>query len=112
LLNDYFDHSTSILISTHQVEEIEALLTHLLFINAGQIVLDSAMDEIGEIYAEVLVAPDQWHSAEALGPIHSREILGKKSMIFEDVPQDELVALGEVHVPSVADLFVAKMRGQ
>ena len=110
LLNDYFDHETSIIISTHQVEEIESLLTHLLFINGGRIVLDCAMDEIDEIYSEVLVPPDNWQRADALVPIHSRDILGQKAMIFENVPGDELKALGELHVPSVADLFVAKMR--
>lgn len=110
LLNDYFDHKTSIVISTHQVEEIEPLLTQLLFINNGQIVLDCAMDELSEIYSEVLVAPDHWQKAEALGPIHHRELLGQKAMIFENIPQQELEPLGELHVPSVADLFVAKMQ--
>lgn len=110
LLNDYFDHETSIVISTHQVEEIEPLLTHLLFINNGQIVLDCAMDEISEIYGEVLVPPENWAAADGLDPIHSRDMLGQKAMIFENIPGQELAALGEVHVPSVADLFVAKMQ--
>lgn len=110
LLNDYFDHQTSIIISTHQVEEIESLLTHLLFINGGRIVLDSAMDSISESYSEVLVSPDHWQQAEALAPIHSRDVLGQRAMIFENSPQDQLAALGEIHVPSVADLFVAKMQ--
>lgn len=110
LLNDYFDHETSIIVSTHQVEEIESLLTHLLFINDGRIVLDCAMDQLEDIYTEVLVAPEQFVSATARGPIHSRDILGKKAMIFENVDRDELAALGEVHSPSVADLFVAKMQ--
>ncbi len=110
LLNDYFDHKTSIVISTHQVEEIESLLTHLLFINSGQIVLDCAMDEIDDIYSEVLVAPDRWKEADALDPIHSRDILGQKAMIFENVDKETLSNFGEIHVPSVADLFVAKMQ--
>jgi ABC-2 type transport system ATP-binding protein len=110
LLNDYFDHKTSIVISTHQVEEIESLLTHLLFINGGRIVLDSAMEELDEIYHEVLVSPERWKEADALGPIHCREMLGQKAMIFENVPRQELSQLGELHVPSVADLFVAKMQ--
>lgn len=110
LLNDYFDHKTSIVISTHQVEEIEPLLTHLLFINGGRIVLDCAMDEISDIYAEVLVSPNQWKEADALDPIHSREVLGQKAMIFENIPRDELEHFGELGSPSVADLFVAKMR--
>lgn len=110
LLNDYFDHETSIVISTHQVEEIEPLLTHLLFINNGQIVLDCAMDDISEIYGEVLVPPENWAAANGLDPIHARDMLGQKAMIFENIPGEELAALGEVHVPSVADLFVAKMQ--
>jgi len=109
LLNDYFDNETSIIISTHQVEEIESLLTHLLFINGGRIVLDCAMDEIDEIYSEVLVSPNNLQRANALAPIHSRDILGQKAMIFENVPREELESLGESHAPSVADLFVAKM---
>ena len=110
LLNDYFDHKKSIVISTHQVEEIESLLTHLLFIDGGQIVLDCAMDDVSEIYAEVVVPPERWRQAEAMEPIHSREVLGQKAMIFENIPRNELTALGELHSPSVADLFVAKMR--
>lgn len=110
LLNDYFDNETSIIISTHQVEEIESLLTHLLFINGGRIVLDCPMDEIDEIYSEVLVPPNNLQLANALSPIHSRDILGQKAMIFENVPREELKNLGELHAPSVADLFVAKMR--
>lgn len=109
LLNDYFDHTTSIIISTHQVEEIESLLTHLLFIDRGQIVLDSAMDDLSEKYVEVLVSPEKLDEASALSPIRSREVIGKKSMIFEDVPRSQLEGLGELHVPSVADLFVAKL---
>ncbi|HAT28686.1 MAG TPA: multidrug ABC transporter ATP-binding protein, partial [Gammaproteobacteria bacterium] len=105
LLNDYFDNETSIIISTHQVEEIESLLTHLLFINGGRIVLDCPMDEIDEIYSEVLVPPNNLQLANALSPIHSRDILGQKAMIFENVPREELKNLGELHTPSVADLF-------
>ena len=111
LLNEYFDHSTSIVISTHQVEEIESLLTHLLFINQGRIMLDCAMDELDQIYAEVLVSPEQLAAARALMPIHTRDMLGQKAMIFEKVPRAELTGLGELHTPSVADLFVARMQG-
>jgi ABC-2 type transport system ATP-binding protein len=109
LLNDYFDNETSIIISTHQVEEIESLLTHLLFINEGRIVLDCSMDEIDGIYSEVLVPPNNLQRANALAPIHSRDVLGQKAMIFENVAKEELKNLGELHAPSVADLFVAKM---
>jgi len=111
LLNDYFDSQTSIVISTHQVEEIESLLTHLLFINNGKIALDCAMDDLSEIYAEALVPPELWAQAQALAPIHEREVMGKKAMIFENVSAESLAPFGELHVPSVADLFVAKMRG-
>ena len=110
LLNDYCDNQTSIIISTHQVEEIESLLTHLLFIDGGKIILDSAMDDLASKYAEVLVSPDDWARAGALAPIYSRDLLGKKAMIFEDIAADDLAILGDVSVPSVADLFVAKMR--
>ncbi|MFT7685627.1 MAG: ABC-2 type transport system ATP-binding protein [Candidatus Azotimanducaceae bacterium] len=110
LLNDYFDHETSIIISTHQVEEIESLLTHLLFIDQGRIVLDSAMDDLSEKYHEVVVEASKVAEAEALGPISTREMLGRKSMIFENVAREVLAPLGELHVPSVADLFVAKMK--
>ena len=109
LLNDYFDNETSIIISTHQVEEIESLLTHLLFINGGRIVPDCPMDEVDEIYSEVLVPSNNLQRANALAPIHSRDMLGQKAMIFENVPKEELKNLGELHAPSVADLFVAKM---
>jgi ABC-2 type transport system ATP-binding protein len=110
LLNDYFDKETSIIITTHQVEEIETLLSHLLFIDRGKIVLDSAMDDLPKRYAQVLVEPEQVSLAEAFQPIHVREMLGRKSMIFENIDQATLAPLGELHVPSVADLFVAKMQ--
>jgi len=110
LLNDYFDKETSIIISTHQVEEIESLLSHLLFIDHGQIVLDSTMDDLPRHYTQVLVEPEQLAKAEAMLPIHVRDMLGRKSMIFENVDQASLAPLGEIHVPSVADLFVAKMQ--
>ena len=110
LLNDYFDHQTSIIISTHQVEEIESILTHLLFINKGKIVLDAAMDNLSEQYLEVLVKPEYVEQALALGPIYTRDMLGKKNMIFERGDRTQLEGFGEINVPSVADLFVAKMQ--
>ena len=110
LVNDYFDHNTSIIISTHQVEEIESLLTHLIFIDEGKIVLSSSMEDLPKKYGEVLVAPENIERALEYSPIHSREMLGKRSMIFEDVSAETLSSLGELHTPSVADLFVAKMR--
>ncbi|MCZ6504112.1 MAG: ABC transporter ATP-binding protein [Gammaproteobacteria bacterium] len=110
LLNDYFDHNTSIVISTHQVEEIESLLTHLIFIDEGQIVLSCSMEELPNLYSEVLVGPENVERALKHSPIHSREMLGKRSMIFENVSAVTLGGLGEVHTPSIADLFVAKMQ--
>ncbi|MEE8114001.1 MAG: ABC transporter ATP-binding protein [Nitrososphaerales archaeon] len=110
LLNDYFDHNTSIVISTHQVEEIESLLTHLIFIDEGRIVLSCSMEELPNLYSEVLVGPENVERALKHSPIHSREMLGKRSMIFENVSAVTLEGLGEVHTPSVADLFVAKMQ--
>lgn len=112
LLDDYFDRNMSIIVSTHQVEEVESLLTHLLFIDAGEIVLDSAMDDLAGTYTELLVSPDNVERALALGPIHVREVIGKKSLIFEGVPAQDLAGLGEAGVPSVSDLFVAKLSGQ
>jgi len=110
LLNDYFDHETSIVISTHQVEEIESLLSHLLFINRGEIVLDSSMDDLADQYRQVLVNPEHVEKALSLGPLISRDLLGKKNMIFENADVEVLKHLGELHVPSVTDLFVAKMQ--
>lgn len=110
LLNDYYDGNRTIIISTHQVEEIETLLSHLLFINKGKIVLDTLMSELCEVYTEVLVDADKMAVADACGPIHVRELLGKKSYTFESVPKERLEVLGELQTPSVADLFVAKLK--
>jgi len=110
LLTDYFDHETSIIISTHQVEEIETLLSHLLFIDQGNIVLDSPMDNLADSFCEVIVKPELTDRARGLNPIHIRESLGQKSMIFENVDRSYLAPLGELQVPSVADLFVAKLQ--
>lgn len=111
LVNDYFDHDTSIIISTHQVEEIESLLTHLLFIDDGLIVLDCPMEDLSEQYHELVISNEANEArAMSLSPIHVRQVLGKKAMTYELAPRDELEALGEVHTPSVADLFVAKMQ--
>ena len=112
LINDYCDKQVSIIISTHQVEEIESLLTHLLFIDKGKIVLDIAMDDLAEKYSEVLVSPDKLARAETLRPIYSRDLLGKKAMIFETGAANDLTTLGELSVPSVADLFVATMQNE
>ncbi|MEX2468831.1 MAG: ABC transporter ATP-binding protein [Pseudohongiellaceae bacterium] len=110
LLNDYYDGDRTIIISTHQVEEIETLLSHLIFINKGRIVLDEAMHDLPHRFAEVIVSPEHKAAADALQPIHRRSLLGKQSYTFEGVPRERLAGLGEVITPSVADLFVAKMR--
>lgn len=110
LLNEYYDGDCTIIISTHQVEEIEALLSHLIFIKNGRITLDSDMNDLADRYFEVVVDPDKLIAADTLEPIHTRELLGKKSYMFEDVPRQQLEPLGEVLTPTVADLFVAKMK--
>ena len=110
LLNDYYDSDRTIVISTHQVEEIEALLTHLIFINKGRIALSAKMTDLADIYTEVVVDPEHITQADALNPIHIRELLGKKSYTFESVPKAQLQPLGELYTPSVADLFVAKLK--
>ena len=111
LLNDYFDGERTILITTHQVEEIENLLTDIMFINAGKIILDTSMDAISESFTELLTSGADAEAARALGPLHERDIFGKHVMTFENVGRDKLEGLGELHTPSVADLFVAKVKG-
>ncbi|NNF60806.1 MAG: ABC transporter ATP-binding protein [Gammaproteobacteria bacterium] len=111
LLNDYFDEQRTIVVTTHQVEEVENILTDLLFINNGRIVLNESMDDVAEKYVELLVKPEHSDAARALGAIHEREVLGKRLFLFQDVARDRLSELGELHRPSIADLFVAKMQG-
>ena len=110
LLNDFYDENRTIIVSTHQVEEIETLLSHLVFINKGKIVLDSLMSDLPGIYTEVLVDADKIAQADSLQPINVRELLGKKSYTYESVPIEQLAVLGELRTPSVADLFVAKLK--
>jgi ABC-2 type transport system ATP-binding protein len=112
LLNDYFDKDRTILLTTHQVEEIEHLLTDVLFISHGRILLDSSVEDLAQRYVQVLVSPDQAERARALAPFHERkEVFGRYSMFFEGRAADELDAFGETRTPSIADLFVAKMQG-
>jgi ABC-2 type transport system ATP-binding protein len=114
LLEDYFDEEKTIVITTHQVEEVEHILTDLMFIRDGKIVLSASMDEIGERYAEVMVSADKLNAAKALAPIDSRTMFGKSVMLFDTangVSRAQLAALGETRNPSVADLFVATMKG-
>ncbi len=111
LLEDYFDENKTIVITTHQVEEVEHILTDLMFIRDGKIVLSASMDELGERYTEVMVANDKVNAANALQPIDQRSVFGKSVMLFDGVPRAQLSALGETRNPSVADLFVATMKG-
>jgi len=110
LLNEYYDGDCTIIISTHQVEEIETLLSHLIFIKNGRITLDSSMNKLADRYFEVVVDPDKLIAADTLDPIYTRELLGKKTYMFEDVPLQQLKPLGKVLTPTVADLFVVKMK--
>lgn len=109
LLTEYFDERRTIIVTTHQVEELERILTHLMFINDGRIVLDETMDSIGDKFTELLVAPQQVEAARELGPIHEHQVLGKHLFLFEGQSRDKLLELGEPHNPSIADLFVAKI---
>jgi ABC-2 type transport system ATP-binding protein len=109
LLNDYFDHSRTIVVTTHQVEEVQDVLTDLMFINRGRIVLECSMEEFEARYVEVMVNPEQIAAARALKPIHERPLFGRSVLLFDRVNRDQLAALGEVRRPSVADLFVAVM---
>ena len=111
LLEDYFDEQKTIIITTHQVEEVEHILTDLMFIRDGKIVLAATMDEVGERYTEVMVPQDKVHAANALQPIDRRTVFGKSVMLFDGVPRPQLSALGETRNISVADLFVATMKG-
>ena len=111
LLSDYFDENKTIIVTTHQVEEIEHILTDLVFIRDGKIALAATMDEVGERYAEVLVNPDKAEAARALKPLNERTIFGKSIFLFDGIERARLAALGELHKPSVADLFVATMKG-
>ncbi len=110
LLNDYYDNDRSIIITTHQVEEIEPILTDLLFIQRGRIVLDSSMDQIKDRFCEVMVNADRVAEARALSPMSERQIMGKTIMLFKDIARDRLETLGETHNPGVSDLFVATMQ--
>jgi ABC-2 type transport system ATP-binding protein len=111
LLEDYFDENKTILVTTHQVEEIEHILTDLMFIRDGRIVLDADMDRVGERFIEVMVETDRADAARALDPIDERTVFGKHIFLFDGVERARLEALGETRRPSVSDLFVATMKG-
>jgi ABC-2 type transport system ATP-binding protein len=110
LLNDYMDEERTILVTTHQVEEVEQLLTDVMFIENGKIVLDTPVEAIGDRYAQLIVKPDQLAAARALGPFSERAVLGRHVLFYEHVPRAGLGALGELGTPTIADLFVARMQ--
>jgi ABC-2 type transport system ATP-binding protein len=112
LLNDYFDGNRTIVVTTHQVEEIEHVLTDLMFIHRGRIVLSCSMEEFEARYSEVAVHPDQVAAARALKPIHERRVLGRSVLLFDGIERKQLAAFGEVRTPSIADLFVAVIGSQ
>jgi ABC-2 type transport system ATP-binding protein len=109
LLNDYFDRRRTIVVTTHQVEEIQQVLTDLMFINHGRIMLNCSMEEFESRYAEVMVTPKHVAAARALRPLHERQVFGRSILLFDHADRQQLAALGEVHTPSIADLFVAVM---
>jgi ABC-2 type transport system ATP-binding protein len=115
LLNDYFDRSRTIVVTTHQVEEVQHVLTDLMFINRGRIVLDCSMEQFEARYVEVIVLPEQLAAARAIKPIHERQVFGRSILLFDHLDRaqvaEQLSKLGEVHTPSIADVFVAVMGG-
>ena len=112
LLSDYFDGSRTIVLATHQVEEIELILTDVMFIDRGRIVLARSMEEVESRYSEVRVHPDQVPAARALLPMHERQGFGCNILLFDSVDRQRLAAFGEVRTPGIADLFVAVMAAQ
>ena len=112
LLNDYFDEKRTIVVTTHQVEEIQDVLTDLMFINHGRIVLNETMDDIEKKFVEVMVKPDNAGRARQLTPVYERDDFGRSVFLFDSVNADQLRELGETRTPSVADLFVAKIKGE
>ena len=111
LLNDYFDGERTIVITTHQVEEIENLLTDVMFINDGQIVLNASMDALPDQFAELMTSGQSAEEARKLGPVYEREVFGKNVLIFDGISREKLSSFGEVRTPDIADLFVAKVKG-
>jgi ABC-2 type transport system ATP-binding protein len=111
LLNDYFSKERTILLTTHQVEEVENLFTDVMFISRGKLALMSPVEELGSRYLQLTVSAEQAGPARALKPFYEREVFGRVAMFFEGRTAAELAPLGELRTPSIADLFVAKMQG-
>jgi ABC-2 type transport system ATP-binding protein len=112
LLNDYFDGARTIVVTTHQVEEIQHILTDLAFIDRGRIVLDCSMEAFEARYFELLAAPEHLAAARAFRPIQERQVFGRSLMLFDHLSREQLAPLGEVRTPSIADLFVAVIGAQ
>jgi ABC-2 type transport system ATP-binding protein len=112
LLNDYFDRSRTIVMTTHQVDEMQDVLTDFMFIHRGRIVLKCSMEEFESRYVEVMVQPNQLAAARALKPVHERQALGRSILLFDSAGREQLAGLGEVRTPSIADLFVAVVGSQ
>ena len=112
LLNDYFHGTRTIVVTTHQVDEIQDVLTDLMFIDRGRIVLESSMEEFESRFLEVMVRPEQLDAARALKPIHERPVFGRSVLLFENADRDQVRALGETRRPSIADVFIAVMGEQ
>src|SRR3984893_4537751 len=109
LLNDYFDHTRTIVVTTHQIDEIQDVLTDFVFLNRGRIVLECSMEAFESRYVEVMVNPEHLAAARALRPIHERPVFGRSILLFDNADRQQLAALGDVRTPSIADLFVAVM---
>jgi len=112
LLNDYFDGNRTIVVTTHQVDELEHILTDVMFIDRGRIVLDSSMEQVESRYVELAVHPDKADAARALRPLHERQRLGRSILLFDAVDRQQLATLGEVRTVGISDLFVALMGTQ
>jgi len=112
LLNDYFDHSRTILVTTHQVEEIQDVLTDVMFIDRGRLVLDCSMEDIEGRYVEVMVHPDRVDAARALKPIQERRVFGRSILLFDGAEREQLSEFGDVRTPGIADVFVAIVGNQ
>jgi ABC-2 type transport system ATP-binding protein len=112
LLNDYFDRTRTILLTTHQVEEVEHVLTDVMFIDRGRIVFNRSIEELEARYLEVSVRPEHLAAARALKPMQEREVLGRSILLFDHVDRQQLVALGDVRTAGLADLFVAVLGNQ
>jgi len=107
LLNDYFDRTRTIVVTTHQIDEIQDVLTDLMFIAGGKITFRCSMEDFESRYVEVMVNPERVSAARALKPMHERQTFGRSIFLFDRVERQRLVTLGDVRTPTIADVFVA-----